>query len=195
MLCIIFVQNFNCSHLRLAASYKHRLNDNICSRNDCYSKHCSPPPLLNKQSMIVIIETMILMMHYHLSLHQTYIALLLIIFVGTISTVVLLLLLLATKIVLAYLIILLETMILLLEMMIIVLASKITVNGVTIVFVVTMPTTTRKNEDEICRDTMQHVLPDIKNMRTKLAAATAGELEQLQRRLQWIGMRQGGRKC
>ena len=67
----------------------------------------------------------------------------LIIFDGTTSTVVLLLLLLAARIVLAFFIILLETMILLLEMMIIVLTSKLTVKGVTIVFVVTMPTTTR----------------------------------------------------
>jgi hypothetical protein len=64
--------------------------------------------------------------------------LLLIMFIGTISTVVQLLLL-GTRIVLA--LIVLKTMILLLKTMIIV-ASKITVNKVTIAFVITMPSLT-----------------------------------------------------
>ena len=57
-------------------------------------------------------------------------------------TVVLLLLLLTMRIVLA--LIILETMILLLETMIVV-ASKIRVKGATIVFIVTMPSSTRNN--------------------------------------------------
>ena len=71
------------------------------------------------------------------------IALLLIIFIGMISTVVqLLLLLLATRIILA--LIILKTMI--------IVASKTTVNGVTIVFVVTMPSPTfqKQLEEEVC---------------------------------------------
>jgi hypothetical protein len=72
-----------------------------------------------------------------LFLIATKIVLLLIMFVNTISAVVqLLLLLLATRIVFALIIV--KTMILFLEMMITV-ASKISVNGVTIVFVVRMP--------------------------------------------------------
>jgi hypothetical protein len=67
-------------------------------------------------------------------------------FVGTISTVVLVLLILTTRIVLE--LIILKTMILLVETMIIV-ALKITVDGVSIIFIVTMQSTTRSNTKKI----------------------------------------------
>ena len=134
LFCIF--QNFYCSYLCLTALYQNwfHIYIGLCS-NDCSTANitCS----LNKKLMIVIIVMILTIPAALLFLIATKIVLLLITFVNTISAVVqLLLLLLSTRIVFALIIV--KTMILFLEMMITV-ASKISVNGVTIVFVVRMP--------------------------------------------------------